>query len=175
MSEYKERGDTNAATKSRRHRSRSIPKWLLEKEELDQIAQRRTLMILSVLSGEKPVTDAIGEAKISRGHYYQLEERALEAILEAMEPGASPGRPVETTTRLLQMEEKIGELEATKRRLERLLQMTRKVLKPGPMKSARGRPSSKRDGKRALTPSRARSPSKSASASPIVSSEASTR
>ena len=34
-------------------------------------------MILEVLSGEKPVTDAIEQAKISRGHYYQLEERAL--------------------------------------------------------------------------------------------------
>jgi hypothetical protein len=171
----RERGDTKGATRRRKHRARSIPKWLLEKEELDQIAQRRTLMILSVLSGEKPVTDAIGEAKISRGHYYQLEEKALEAILQAMEPGASPGRPPETTSRLLQMESKIGELEAAKRRLERLLQMTRKVLKPGPMKSARGRPSSKTDGKRASTPSRARSPSKNATVPPTQSSEASTR
>src|SRR4051812_22244075 len=159
----------------RRHRPRPTPKWLKEKEELDEIAQRRTLMILSVLSGEKPVTDAIGEAKISRGHYYQLEERALEAILQAMEPGASPGRPVETTTRLLQMEEKIGELEATKRRLERLLQMTRKVLKPGPMKSARGRPPSKRDGKSGSPSSKAKSLVKTASVSPTPSSEASTR
>jgi hypothetical protein len=174
MSEHKERGDATA-TRTRRHRSRPIPKWLLEKKELDQIAQRRTLMILSVLSGEKPVTDAIGEAKISRGHYYQLEERALEAILQAMEPGASPGRPVETTTRLLQMEEKIGELEATKRRLERLLQMTRKVLKPGPMKTARGRPSSGGDGKRSSPPSRVRSLPKSVSASPTPSSEVSSR
>src|SRR5947209_15438816 len=114
MSEHKERGDTNALPQRRRHRSRPIPKWLLEKEELDQIAQRRTLMILSVLSGEKPVTDAIGEAKISRGHYYQLEEKALEAILQAMEPGASPGRPPETTSRLLQLEAKIGEPEGAK-------------------------------------------------------------
>jgi hypothetical protein len=175
MSERKDRGDSNGARSTRKHRARPIPKWLLQKEELDQIAQRRTLMILSVLSGEKPVTDAIVEAKISRGHYYQLEEKALEAILQAMEPGASPGRPVETTTRLLQMEEKIGELEAAKRRLERLLQMTRKVLKPGPMKSARGRPPSKRDGKSALPSSRARSPLKTASASPMPSSEVSTR
>ncbi len=174
MSEHKERGDSNGATR-RRHRARPIPKWLLQKEELDQIAQRRTLMILSVLSGEKPVTDAIVEAKISRGHYYQLEERALEAILEAMEPGASPGRPVETTTRLLQLEEKIGELEAGKRRLERLLQLTRKVLKPGPMKSARGRPSSSAGGKHASHFSRARSPLKITSASPTASSEVSTR
>jgi hypothetical protein len=73
------------------------------------------------------------------------------------------------------MEEKIGELEAGKRRLERLLQLTRKVLKPGPMKSARGRPSSGGDGKRSLPPSRARSVPKSASASPTPSSEVSTR
>src|SRR5919204_1852374 len=92
--------------KRRRHRARPIPKWLLKKEELAQIAQRRTLMILSVLSGQTPVTDAIEQAQISRGHYYQLEERALQAILEAVEPGASPGRPPETSTRLLQLEGK---------------------------------------------------------------------
>ena len=124
-----------AQTRRRRHRPRPTPKWLKQKEELDEIAQRRTLMILEVLSGQKPVTDAIEQAKISRGHYYQLEERALKAILTAMEPGTSPGRPPETTTRLLQLEEKVKELEADKRRLERLLSMTRKVLRPGPMKS----------------------------------------
>src|SRR6266571_229020 len=127
---------------TRKQRPRPKPKWLLAKQELDEIAQRRTLMILSVLSGEKPVTEAITEAQISRGHYYQLEERALKAVLESMEPGAGPGRPVETTTRLLQLEEKVKTLEQDKRRLERLLQLTRKVLKPGPMKSAMGRPRS---------------------------------
>src|SRR2546427_9634092 len=130
-----------ARGQKRRHRPRPTPKWLKQKEELDEIAQRRTLMILEVLSGQKPVTDAIEEAEISRGHYYQLEERALKAILEAMEPGAGPGRPVETTTRLLQLEEKVKQLETDKRRLERLLQMTRKVLRPGPMKTTLGRPS----------------------------------
>src|SRR5882724_5029086 len=142
-----------AQTRRRRHRPRPTPKWLKQKEELDEIAQRRTLMILEVLSGQKPVTDAIEQAKISRGHYYQLEERALKAILTAMEPGTSPGRPPETTTRLLQLEEKVKELESDKRRLERLLSMTRKVLRPGPMKSWLGRPSSAKDGKSASPPS----------------------
>jgi len=174
MKERRQQGDSRE-TRNRRHRARPIPKWLLQKEELDQVAQRRTLMILSVLSGEKPVTDAILEAKISRGHYYQLEEKALEAILVAMEPGAAPGRPVETTTRLLQMEEKIGELEAAKRRLERLLHLTRKVLKPGPAKTWRGRPLSKADGKSASHLSKARSLAKSASVSPMPSAEASIR
>ncbi len=160
---------------SRRHRPRRTPQWLLKKEELDQIAQRRTLMILSVLSGETPVTDAIEQAQISRGHYYQLEERALKAILESMEPGASPGRPPETTTRLLQLEEKVKHLETDKRRLERLLTMTRKLLRPGPMKTASGRPRSAPAGKSALRGSRPAARMVPASGSPISSSDPSTR
>ena len=156
----------------RRHRPRPTPRWLKQKEELDEIAQRRTLMVLEVLSGEKPVTDAIEQAQISRGHYYQLEERALKAILTAMEPGTSPGRPPETTTRILQLEEKVKELEADKRRLERLLSMTRKVLRPGPMKSGRGRPSSAGAGRSASPLS---TKTVHGNGSPISSSEPSTR
>lgn len=164
----------NGTVKQRRHRPRPTPKWLKQKEELDEIAQRRTLMILEVLSGEKPVTDAIEQAKISRGHYYQLEEKALKAILTAMEPGASPGRPPETTTRILQLEERVQELEADKRRLERLLSMTRKVLRPGPSKSWRGRPSSVKDGKSASPRSSERKASQ-AEGSPTWSSDPSVR
>jgi len=160
--------------RTRRHRPRPTPRWLKEKEELDEIAQRRTLMILEVLSGRRPVTDAIAEAQISRGHYYQLEERALRAILQAMEPGAAPGRPVETTALLLQQEERMKELEADKRRLERLLSMTRKVLRPGPMKTALGRPRSAKAGKSASLLSIAVKAS-AAGGSPTSSSEQSTR
>lgn len=160
--------------RERRHRPRPTPKWLKEKNELDEIAQRRTLMLLEVLSGQKPVTDAIEEAQISRGHYYQLEERALKAILEAMEPGAGPGRPPETSTRLLQQEQKVKELEVDKRRLERLLSMTRKVLRPGPMKTALGRPRSGKGGKSDSRPSTSLK-SSPAGGSPISSSEPSIR
>ena len=61
----------------------------MKSEEIDRIAQQRCLMVLSVLSGEKPVTDAIAEAGISRGTYYQLETRALSAMLRALGPLAS--------------------------------------------------------------------------------------
>ena len=138
--------------KRRKQRSRPTPKWLLQKQELDEIAKRRTLMVLDVLSGQLPVTEAITSAKISRGHYYQLEERALKAVLEAMEPGASPGRPPDTTTRLLQLDERVKQLEADKRRLERLLQLTRKTLRPGPMKTSQGRPSSEGGGRSGSPP-----------------------
>jgi hypothetical protein len=102
--------------------------------------------MLSVLSGEKPVTDAIAEAGISRQLYYQLEEKALAAMLKALSPVA----PAESTAQaeveqlkkeLDEMHRRVHQLEQQKRRAERLLLLTRKVLPPGPVKSeGRGRP-----------------------------------
>jgi hypothetical protein len=96
-------------------------------------------MILSVLSGEKSVEDASREAQIIPALYYQLEKKALTAMLVALVPGATKdGSPAPA---LAQMERRIAELEATKRRLERLLYLTRMTLKPGPMTNGRrGRP-----------------------------------
>src|SRR5262245_32966007 len=91
----------------RRRRARPIPKWLLGQKDLDQIAQRRCLMVLSVLSGQVPVSEAIAEAQISRGTYYQLESRALEAMVQALLPGSPTSSP------------SAGEL--LKRRVEELL------------------------------------------------------
>src|SRR5258708_2028824 len=78
-----------AAARPRKRRPRPVPKWLTNSTQLEAIARSRCLMLLSVLSGETPVTDAIVRAKISRGTYYQLETRALKAILAAMNPLAS--------------------------------------------------------------------------------------
>lgn len=47
------------------------------------MAHGRCLMLLSVLSGQKTVTRAIEEAKISRALYYQLELRALKGMMRA--------------------------------------------------------------------------------------------
>ena len=136
----------------RKNRSRPTPKWLSNSPDLDQVAKARCLMVLSVLSGEKPVTDAIGETGISRGTYYQLETRALSAMLRALGPNAleeteerSPQRQV------LKLEKKVKALEQAKRRAERLLLMTRRVM--GPVKtrsttSGRGPSRSSRKGKK---------------------------
>jgi hypothetical protein len=100
-------------------------------------------MVLSVLSGEKPVTEAIEEGGISRGTYYQLETRALNAMLRALSPTATEesleeGSPVR---RIVQLEEKVKKLEQVRRRSERLLVLTRKVVKGG-MVAPRGRKTS---------------------------------
>jgi len=155
-------------------RPRPIPRWLTGREDLDQIAQRRCLLVLSVLSGEKPVTAAITELGISRPLYYQLETKAIVAMLTALAPGAnSSASPSDATPahQVAVLEEKIAELEQDKRRLERLLFLTRKVLPTGPVAvpSKRGRPPGSRN--RALVAAGlVPSPSSTSSTSPPSSS-----
>ena len=149
MSRRKARVDSR-----RRNRSRPTPKWLKASGELDPIARSRCLMVLSVLSGEKPVTDAITEVGISRAAYYQIETRALSAMLRALAPNAveetdeaSPQR------RVLKLERKVKLLEQGKRRAERLLLMTRRVLGPVKTRSTTsGRSPSRSSRKRKKSP-----------------------
>lgn len=129
---------------SRRRRSRPTPKWLVAtKSDLDAVARNRVLLVLSVLSGEKPVTSAIEEAGISRGFYYQLETKALNAMLLALAPGSDSDASPDATGlhhRIKQLEEKLAKAEAAQRRAERMLFVQRKLSSPGPVKTHRGRP-----------------------------------
>ena len=136
MAARKHRG---GAARSRRKTKARKPRWILEAKDLDLIAQRRCMMILSVLSGEMTVEDASREADIIPALYYQLEKKALSAMLAALVPGAT--RDGSPAPMMKQMETRIRELETTKRRLERLLFLTRMTVKPGPMTHGkRGRP-----------------------------------
>lgn len=136
--------------RSARTKRRARPKpSLLEREDLDEMARRRCLMILSVLSGERPVTDVIEETKMSRGTYYNLEERALKAMLVALTPGAESSDADSPAKRILELEQRVAQLERDKRRGERLLLLTRKVVKTGPLTTGAGRrPSSTRAGRK---------------------------
>lgn len=138
----RKRRDGTPAARPRKNRSRPTPKWLLKSADLDAIAKARCLMVLSVLSGEKPVSDAILEAKVSRGTYYQLETRALNAMLSALSPLASPDATPDLSMpvrRIAELEAKVSKLEQEKRRAERLLFMTRKVIRPVSVTTSRGR------------------------------------
>jgi hypothetical protein len=126
--------------KTDRRRARTTPSWLLERKDLDEMARRRCMMVLTVLSGERAVTDVIEEVQISRGTYYQLEERALKAMLAALMPGGEQAPSESPAARIAELEQKVATLERHKRRSERLLLLTRKLMKPGPMKGAPGRP-----------------------------------
>lgn len=115
----------------------------MEQKDLDEIARRRCLMVLRVLSGEQPVTEAIAEAKVSRGTYYKLETAALKAMLTALAPGASldiTAAADGASRKIAELSEKVKKLEQEKRRADRLWLMTRKLVKPGALKTAAGRP-----------------------------------
>lgn len=104
------------------------------------MARSRCLMLLSVLSGERPVTEVIEEAKISRATYYQWETKALKAILATLVPGAEASEETGTSHKIRALEEKVTRLEREKRRAERLLELTRQVVKTVPVTSGLGRP-----------------------------------
>jgi hypothetical protein len=131
----------DSAPTKRPTRPRPTPQWVLTSTEVDQMARRRCLQLLSVLSGEKSVSEAIAEMKISRGGYYQLETRALAAMLAALAPvvESASSKDGAQAGKIKALEEKVTKLEQGKRRLERLLLLTRRVVKPGPMKLGRGR------------------------------------
>lgn len=120
----------------RKPRRRGVPRWLSGRTDLDEVAQRRTLLILSVLSGHTPVTTAIAEHGISRPLYYQLETKALVGMMRALIPGASASSNPDDATptrQLAELEEKVSRLEQENRRLERLLLLAKKVLPEGPV------------------------------------------
>lgn len=134
----------DSTTQRRKRRSRPTPRWLVRKTDLDVVARNRVMMVLAVLSGEKPVTTAVEEAGISRGFYYQLETKAINAMLLALAPGsdgdASPDA-TGLTQRIRDLEDKLEKAEQEKRRSERLLFVTRKLAGPSTtVKTNRGRP-----------------------------------
>src|SRR5688572_19335323 len=69
-----------------KHRSHALPKWFESSTQVQAVARSRCLMVLSVVSGERSVSDAVAQAKISHNMYYQMEMRALNAILVALHP-----------------------------------------------------------------------------------------
>lgn len=130
------------------------------------MARRRCLMVLSVLSGEKTVSDVIAEEKIARQTYYQIEERGLRAMLSALLPAMTDeGAPTSVAQQVALLQKKVALLEQAKRRLERLLLLTRKVVKPGRVVLSVGRPPKRRSTRRS-----GRSGSKSSHASKTTTS-----
>jgi hypothetical protein len=117
----------------------------LQTRQLNAIARARCLMVLSVLSGEKPVTEAIAEARISRPTYYQLETRALNAMLAALNPlgssseSGSPDLSV-AAARIEELQRQVRRLEQDKRRAQRLLLLMRKAMCSPVTARRRGRP-----------------------------------
>ena len=122
------------------HRPHPLPRWLRSSSRLHAVARSRCLMVLSVLSGERSVSDAIAQAKISRATYYQLETRALNAILKALHPHSrgATAAPSMGKERIRQLEAQVKRLQQHKRRSDRLLLLMRKSLRAPLTRGLRG-------------------------------------
>lgn len=149
---------SSSTKRQRPERKRGVPRWLTGRKDLDEVAQRRTLLILSVLSGHTPVTTAIAEHGISRPLYYQLETKGLVGMIRALVPGANAASSPDDATpmrQIVELEAKIARLEQENRRLERLLFFAKKVLPTGPVAfpQKRGRKPGRRSTNGGLAPS----------------------
>jgi len=76
-----------------------------------ELARKRAEVIFSVRSGQITAEDGAKQLGISRKTYYEWERRALEAMTDALENGASgrPRTPIDTEKDRLQ--EEISELQ----------------------------------------------------------------
>jgi hypothetical protein len=146
----RERADGSPVEKVRklqRHRrtSHNLPLWLMQPAESQAIAQRRTLMILAVLAGQKSVQEVIEEEKVSRTFYYQLEDRGLQGMLKALSPrieGVTDEHRQLTQAReqVRLLSERVKSLTQRKRSAERLLRLLIKSNSARVTTERRGRP-----------------------------------
>jgi hypothetical protein len=146
----RERADGSPVEKVRkpqRHRrtSHHLPLWLMRPAEQQAIAQRRTLMILSVLAGQKSVQEVIVEERVSRAFYYQLEDRGLQGMLKALSPRiegeTSEHRELaEARAQIQALGERVKALTQRNRSAERLLRLLIKSNQARVTTQRRGRP-----------------------------------
>lgn len=146
----RERADGSPVEKVRkpqRHRrtSHNLPLWLMQPAESQAIAQRRTLMILSVLAGQKSVQEVIEEERVSRTFYYQLEDRGLQGMLKALSPRiegvTSEHRELaQAREQIRTLSERVKSLMQRKRSAERLLRLLVKSNQARVTTERRGRP-----------------------------------
>ena len=145
MTQAKHRHGSRAGRK--RERARGIPAWLRKRADLDQIARARVVMLLEALSGAKSVTSLVAELGISRGLYYQLETKAVNAMLLALAPGSEASASPDATgyaRRIVELEKQLARAETERRRAERLLFAMRKLMPGRTVKEASGRPTKAR-------------------------------
>jgi hypothetical protein len=146
----RERADGSPAEpvrKPQRHRrtSHNLPLWLMQPAEQQAIAQRRTLMILSVLAGQKSVQEVIEQERVSRALYYQLEDRGLQGMLKALSPRiegvTSEHRELmQAREQVRTLSERVKSLTQRKRSAERLLRLLIKSNCARVTTERRGRP-----------------------------------
>ena len=94
--------------------------------EGNETAKKRAWMVLSVLSGQMGVSEAVREEKLSPSRYYQLETKALKGMVYALSPEEGQARGT-MQERLERAQRKLAKLEEEQARQRQLLRMARKM------------------------------------------------
>ena len=106
---------------------RKRSKQPLEGLESDEASKKRVWALLQVLGGQLGVSAAAKAAGISLARYYQLEKKALSAMLLALSPTAGHGQPM---GRLEKLQKRSVVLEQENARQHQLLRMARRLWGP---------------------------------------------
>jgi hypothetical protein len=86
-------------------------------------AKQRTVVLLEVLSGACHVSDALQRLGVTATYYYALERRALQAMLQALEPKAAGRRPPVDIREQLRLSQEILRLQALVRATQRAVSL----------------------------------------------------
>lgn len=86
-------------------------------------ARQRATLILQVQSGQLTASEAARQLGMSRKTYYQWEKRALQGLMQGLEPG-SPGRlSTQPSREVAQLRRKVQELEQKLEKTEKVARL----------------------------------------------------
>lgn len=79
-----------------------------------QLSKRRAKVVLRTITGDQSVAEAMQELGVQRPYFASLRSRALQAAVDALEPGRPGRKPkhdVETDQRVAELSSKVAQLE----------------------------------------------------------------
>lgn len=82
--------------------------------EGSQLSKRRAKAVLRTITGDWSVLDALGDLDVQRPYFATLRSRALQAVVDALEPGRpgrKPKRDAATDQRVTELSSKVADLE----------------------------------------------------------------
>lgn len=95
----------------------------------DQDAKGKVSLVLTVLSGEKSISEACRETGLKPILYYKLEERMLRAMLATAAMPAVRGRRKDPLSQANSLAEETAQLREEHRRLQSLMRISKKLLR----------------------------------------------
>jgi transposase-like protein len=121
-------------------------------EVTDAPAKAKVAMVLEVLSGEKPISQACQETGLKPLQYYKLEEKMIRAMLSAALLPNGAGRHRASGAATAAIAEETESLRQEHRRMKSLVRVSRKLLGLGAGKNRKYGPRKAKTSELAQTP-----------------------